>query len=83
MNATARRNPADRDRAVALVRTITIGTGLASLAAVCVFGGVAAATYTGGSGNVMTAAATTTSTSTSTTSTSTPTTNSTTQSSAL
>jgi hypothetical protein len=60
MNPDTRRNPADRDRAIGRLRTITIGTSLASLAAVGGFGAVAAATYTGGSADLTTAAITTT-----------------------
>jgi hypothetical protein len=42
MNVTSRRSPDDRDRAVARLRAITIGTSIASVAAVGGFGIVAA-----------------------------------------
>ena len=79
MKTAARRTPADRDRAVARLRTMTIGTGIAGVLAVGGFGAIAAASYDGTSGDATTAAlvttdaATTTST-TSATSTSTSTT---------
>ena len=62
MNATSRRNPADRDRGVARLRLLTIGTSVASVVAVGAFGAVAALSYSGGSNDVTTAAVTTTTT---------------------
>ena len=75
MKTAARRTPADRDRAVARLRTMTIGTGIAGVLAVGGFGAIAAASDDGTSGAVTTAAlvttdaATTTSTTSRTTST--------------
>jgi hypothetical protein len=71
MNATSRRSPGDRDRAVARLRAITIGTSIAIVAAVGAFGVVAAQSYSGGSSDVTTAAATSTTGTSTTTSTST------------
>ena len=62
MKTAVRRSPADRDRAVARLRAITIGTGIAGVAAVGGFGALAAASYDGGSTDVTTAAITTTAT---------------------
>ena len=59
MKTSARRSPADRDRAVARLRAITIGTGLASIAAVGGFGAIAALSYDGTSTDITTAAVTT------------------------
>lgn len=59
MKTTARRSPADRDRAVARLRSLTIGTSIASLAAVGGFGAMAALSYDGTSGGITTAAVTT------------------------
>jgi hypothetical protein len=56
MKTAARRSPADRDRAVARLRTLTIGTGIAGFAAIGVFGSVAALSYDGTT-DVVTAAA--------------------------
>jgi hypothetical protein len=60
MNSASRRSPADRDRAVGRLRTITIGTGLAGVVAVGGFGAIAAASYDGTtvSDGVITAAVT-------------------------
>jgi hypothetical protein len=60
MNVTSRRSPDDRDRAVARLRAITIGTSIASVAAVGGFGIVAAQSYSGGGRDVTTAAVSTT-----------------------
>jgi hypothetical protein len=60
MKATPRRSPADRDRAISRLRSITVGTTIASVAAVGAFGAVAAMSYTGTSADVTTAAVTTT-----------------------
>src|ERR1700675_4224989 len=60
MNATPRRSPADRDHAIARLRHLTIGTTIASVAAVGAFGAVAALSYSGGISNITTAAVTTT-----------------------
>jgi acetyl/propionyl-CoA carboxylase alpha subunit len=68
MTTAARRTPADRDHAVARLRTMTIGTGIAGVLAVGAFGALAAASDDGTSGDVTTAALATTDTSTSTTS---------------
>ena len=82
MKTPARRTPADRDRAVARLRAITIGTSLASIAAVGGFGAMAALTYDGTSIGATTAAVVTadnaTTTSTTGTSSTTGTTTSTT-----
>jgi hypothetical protein len=58
MNATSRRAVADRDRAIARLRTLTLGTTIASIAAVGAFGAVAAVSYSGTASDVTTAAAT-------------------------
>jgi|SRR5689334_3955738 hypothetical protein len=47
MRHTTRRSPADRDRAVARLRTLTIGSAVGGFAAVAVFGAVAAASDRG------------------------------------
>jgi hypothetical protein len=49
MKTTARRSPADRDRAVARLRALTIGTSIAGVAAVGGFGTMAALSYDGAS----------------------------------
>jgi hypothetical protein len=59
MNTPARRSPVDRDRAVARLRRITIGTSIASLAAVGGFGAIAALSDDGTSADLTTAAAVT------------------------
>jgi len=64
MNATSRRNPADRDRALTRLRMLTIGTSVASVAAVGAFGAVAALSYSGGGRDLTTAALTTIATTT-------------------
>ncbi|HLO36281.1 MAG TPA: hypothetical protein VK194_09370 [Candidatus Deferrimicrobium sp.] len=56
MKKSTRRSPADRDRAVARLRALTIGTGVAGLAAVGGFGAIAAASYDGGAAGITTAA---------------------------
>ena len=56
MTTAARRTPADRDRAVARLHTITIGTGLAGVVAVGGFGLIAAHSYDGSVTGVTTAA---------------------------
>jgi hypothetical protein len=56
MKTSARRSPADRDRAVARLRILTIGTGIASVAAVGGFGAMAALSYDGTSGGTATTA---------------------------
>jgi hypothetical protein len=84
MKTAARRSPADRDRAVARLRALTIGTSIASFAAVGGFGAMAALSYDGTTGGITTAAAvttdnattTTTGTTTTTTTTATPSTTS-------
>ena len=47
MNAAKPTTPADRNRAVARLRTLTIGTTIAGLAAVGGFGTLAAVSYSG------------------------------------
>jgi len=47
MNGATRRSPTDRDRAVARLRAITLGTGLAGVAAIGGFGAIAGASYDG------------------------------------
>jgi hypothetical protein len=69
MNATSRRAVADRDRAIARLRTLTLGTTIASIAAVGAFGAVAAVSYSGTGTDVTTAAATSGNTATATPST--------------
>jgi hypothetical protein len=67
MNASSRSGPRDaanRDHAIARLRHLTIGTTIASVAAVGVFGAVAAVSFPGGSANVTTAAVPTTGTAT-------------------
>lgn len=59
MKTAARRSPADRDRAVARLRALTIGTSIASVAALGGFGAVAALSYTGAPTEITTAAITT------------------------
>ena len=59
MNASSgrgQRDAAHRDHAIARLRHLTIGTTIASVAAVGVFGAVAAVSFPGGSANVTTAA---------------------------
>lgn len=58
MKTATRRSPADRDRAVARLRALTIGTSIASIAAVGGFGAVAAQSYGGASTDITTAAVT-------------------------
>jgi len=58
MKTTIPRSPADRDRAVARLRAITIGSTLAGFAAVGGFGAMAAASYHGTPTDVTTAALT-------------------------
>ena len=58
MKTAARRSPADRDRAVARLRALTIGTSIASVAAVGGFGAMAALSYGGTSTDITTAAVT-------------------------
>ena len=55
MSSTPRRSATDRDRAIARLRTITIGTSLAGVAAVGAFGAIAAASYDGTTNDVTTA----------------------------
>jgi hypothetical protein len=75
MKTATLRSPADRDRAVARLRALTIGTSIASIAAVGGFGAMAAQSYAGASTDITTAAVTTTgSTTTDSTSTTTTTT---------
>lgn len=62
MKTATRRSPADRDRAVARLRALTIGSGIASAVAVGGFGALAAVTYRGASDTIVTAAAVTTTT---------------------
>jgi hypothetical protein len=65
MKHTTRRSPADRDRAMARLRTLTIGSAVGGFAAVAAFGAVAAASDRGtDSTAIITAAITTTGTST-------------------
>jgi len=47
MNAANRSTPADRNRAVARLRALTIGTTIAGVAAVGAFGTLAAVSYSG------------------------------------
>ena len=56
MKTAARRSPGDRDRAVARLRALTIGSSIASIVAVGGFGAVAALSYDGTSTEVTTAA---------------------------
>ena len=73
MKTTARRSPADRDRAVARLRALTIGFSIVSTAAVGGFGALAALSYDGSSTAITTAAIVTTNTSTTSGSSTTPT----------
>ena len=66
MKTAARRSPADRDRAVARLRALTIGSSIASIAAVGGFGAMAALSYGGTSTDITTAAVTTAGSSTTT-----------------
>jgi len=59
MKTVARRSSADRDRAVARLRALTIGSSIASIAAVGGFGAMAALSYHGTSAEIKTAAVTT------------------------
>ena len=59
MNGTPRRSARERDRAIAHLRSITLGTTVASVAAVGVFGAVAALSNSGDSSAITTAALTT------------------------
>ncbi len=85
MNRAARRSPADRDRAVGRLRTITIGTGLAGVVAVGGFGAMAAASFDGTSADdgAITAAVTTTAAGSTSTTPTTSTTSSTSSSTGL
>jgi hypothetical protein len=58
MKTAARRSPAERDRAVGMLRALTIGSSLASIAAVGGFGAMAALSYHGTSTDITTAAVT-------------------------
>ena len=58
MKTAARRSPADRDRAVARLRALTIGSSIASIAALGGFGAMAALSYHGPSTDITTAAVT-------------------------
>jgi hypothetical protein len=69
MNAASRTTPADRNRAVARLRTLTIGTTIAGLAAVGGFGTLAAVSYSGHSMGTTAEVETTTSTGSATTTT--------------
>jgi hypothetical protein len=73
MKTPARRSPADRDRAIARLRLLTIGTGIASVAAVGGFGAMAARSYDGTSGGTATTAIVTADGGTTTSGTTTPT----------
>jgi hypothetical protein len=67
MTQTTRRSPADRDRAVARLRTLTIGSAVGGLVAMGAFGAVAAASNRGTeSAAIVTAAISTSGTATST-----------------
>ena len=70
MNAPHRLSPNARDRAVDRVRTLTVGTALASAAAVAVFGTVAAISHPGNQSASTAATGTTAGSTTSSTSTS-------------
>jgi hypothetical protein len=59
MKTATRRSPAERDRAVARLRALTIGTSIAGIAAVGGFGALAAVSYDGTSTGITTAAITT------------------------
>ena len=59
MKSATRRSPADRDRAVARLRALTIGSSIASIAAVGGFEAMAALSYGGTSTDISTAAVTT------------------------
>ncbi|HEY8871147.1 MAG TPA: hypothetical protein VIM30_17390 [Candidatus Limnocylindrales bacterium] len=77
MNTSARPTTTGaRDRALARLRTITVGTALAGVAATGAFGSAAAMTYSGHSGGTLNVA--TTANSTAPTTTANPTTNETT-----
>ena len=65
MKTATRRSPRDRDRAVARLRALTIGTSIASVAAVGAFSTVAAISYDGTPTQVTTAAIVSSDTSTS------------------
>ena len=56
MKTAARRSPAERDRAVGRLRALTIGSSIASIAAVGGFGTMAALSYHGTSTDITTAA---------------------------
>jgi hypothetical protein len=65
MNTPPRHRPTDRDRALGRLRTLTIGTAIAGVAAVAGFGVVAAASDSGaGTTTVTSDGATTTTTTT-------------------
>jgi hypothetical protein len=74
MKTAARRSPRDRDRAVARLRALTIGSSIASIVAVGGFGAVAALSYDGTTSEITTAAIGSTDTSGSTSGTSSTTT---------
>lgn len=59
MKTAVRRSPMDRDRAIARLRALTIGSSIAGIAAVGGFGALAAASYDGNSTGITTAAVTT------------------------
>jgi hypothetical protein len=59
MKTAARRSPGDRDRAIARLRALTIGSSIAGIAAVGGFGALAAASYDGSATGITTAAVTT------------------------
>lgn len=71
MTNPTRRSPADRDRAVAKLRTLTIGSAIGGLVAFGAFGAVAAASYRGSESTAIVAAAVSTSGTSSATSTTT------------
>src|SRR3954451_8166476 len=58
MKTAARRSPGDRDRAIARLRALTIGSSIAGVAAVGGFGALAAASYDGSTTGITTAAVT-------------------------
>jgi hypothetical protein len=71
MTNPTRRSPADRDRAVAKLRTLTIGSAIGGLVAFGAFGAVAAASYRGSESTAIVTAAVSTSGTSSATSTTT------------
>jgi len=60
MHTPTTRRPADRDRAVDRIRTLTVGTTVAGIVGIGAFGGLAATTWRGADAQVTTAAITTT-----------------------